>query len=117
MCGCDGVVYLGRSPGTAVTTDYNSDGVQALNAADGSTLWWQSSSIGNFATPTVANSVLYTAGCWDGNSVCALDASNGLLLWWDTPTSAGIGASPIVANGQLYVVDKGGTLYAYGKCC
>ncbi|MFZ0704331.1 MAG: PQQ-binding-like beta-propeller repeat protein [Candidatus Korobacteraceae bacterium] len=86
-----GVLYVGA--------DY----LYALNAANGTLLWKSDFILGNgtaVTSPVVANGVVYTEGNW--YDLVALDASTGALLWKYT-TSYGVGGTPTVANGILYV--------------
>lgn len=77
-------------------------GVPALNPQ------WQTSAGGS--SPLVANNVLYYAA---SNALRALDPTSGQVLW-STNTIGGVHwASPIVANGVLYMTDESGKLTAF----
>ena len=87
----NGVLYVGA--------DY----LYALNAADGTLVWKSAFMLGTGSadtSPVVANGVVYTGG--SGYDLVALDAGTGALLWKYT-TSYGVGGTPTVANGILYV--------------
>ncbi len=62
-----------------------------------------------FASPTVANGVVYTGS--DDQNVYALNASTGALLWRYT-TAGLVHSSPAVANGTVYVGSDDHKLYA-----
>ena len=66
-----------------------------------------------FATPAVANGVVYV-GSSDSN-LYALDAITGFKLWSSHLGFGGVTSSPVVANGFVYVVSNdpssGGDLY------
>jgi glucose dehydrogenase len=86
-----GILYVGA--------DY----LYALNASNGTLLWKSDFILGSGAaetSPVVANGVVYTGG--SGYDLVALDAGTGALLWKYT-TSYGVGGTPTVANGILYV--------------
>jgi hypothetical protein len=69
------------------------------------------------SSPFVANNVLFV----QGNGVLrAMAPTTGAVLWSSTQASAGgsIGAlhwqSPLIVNGNVYVVDNTGQMFAYG---
>jgi outer membrane protein assembly factor BamB len=86
----NGVVYVGMNNGT-------SENLYALNASTGA-LRWSDSDFGGFASPAVADGVVYFA---NGGGAEAVNASTGALLWSYTPGFQ-INASPAVANEVLY---------------
>jgi outer membrane protein assembly factor BamB len=102
-------VFVVDSFGTAgyqVQTD--SSGKTTLHQA------WLIDQGGN--SPVIANGVLYVP---DSGKILALNPQTGKTVWDSSSASAGgsIGdihwESPIVVNGQLYMTDESGNLYAY----
>jgi outer membrane protein assembly factor BamB len=83
----NGVVYVGSWD----------DSVYALNAKTGAKLW--SYPTGSFVeSPIVRDGVVYIGS----DKVYALNASTGALLW-SYDTGSGLGSSPAVANGMVYI--------------
>jgi outer membrane protein assembly factor BamB len=85
------------------------DTVYALNASTGAKLWSYTTGNSGFASPAVANGVVYI-GSGDGN-VYALNASTGAKLW-SYATGNQVYSSPAVANGVVYVGSDDGNFYA-----
>ena len=56
-----------------------------------------------FASPAVANGVVYIPGDRSDRHLYALNASTGALLWKYLDESGGVSTSPAVANGVVYV--------------
>ena len=69
---------------------------------------WQTSAGGS--SPLVANHVLYYAA---SNALRALDPTSGEVLWSTNKIGGVHWASPIVANGVLYMTDESGNLTAF----
>ena len=99
-----GKVYVGSD-------DYN---VYCLDASTGAYIWsyptgdrvWGSS-------PAVADGKVYVGSLYDG--IYCLDASTGSLIWSYAMTQMGY-SSPVVAEGNVYVVSGGDRkIYAFGQ--
>ena len=103
-----GCVYVG-------SMDFD---VFCLDTSTGDKIWNFSTSAGVHAPSAVAGGCVF-AGSYDGNVYC-LNASSGVEIWRAaagafSPVSAGGGAaSPVVADGVVYVVGKG-VLSAWGS--
>jgi outer membrane protein assembly factor BamB len=87
----DGVVYATNDSGQRLT---------ALEATTG-TLLWTINLAGRAATPAFAEGVLYVP---DEFRLNAVDASTGSILWRTRLIGGGTNATPVVANGVVYVV-------------
>lgn len=97
--------------GSAVYVAAQVGGISALNAKTGKTLWSYSPEyqnyLGTFSSPVVVNGMVYFGA---SRGVYALEADSGSLLWNNT-----IGyfvASPIVADGVIYIGSLGANFYA-----
>jgi outer membrane protein assembly factor BamB len=99
----------------------NGSGISGLTLGlNGSTpalaeVWTKTGGANRSSSPVVANGVLYHAGtCAAGTCVTARNPLTGDVLW----TSQAIGAlhwnSPIVVDGKIFLIDKDGTLWAFG---
>jgi len=107
------VAALGPNPSGSIAV--TNSRVYALDTAgviwnyDGNTGFptFAQGQIGQAASPTIANGVLY-AGSY--NSVNTYDVKSGALLW-SAPLAASAQTSPVVANGMVYIV--AGSLYAF----
>jgi outer membrane protein assembly factor BamB len=92
----DGIVYVSSE-----------DGLLALDAATGTTLW--KDDIGGIDSPTVVDGVVYVAS--GDNTVYAVNANTGSLLW-KFATGSFLNSSPAVANGVVYVGSADYNVYA-----
>lgn len=97
----DGAVAI--ADGTVYTTTV--DGVVALDAADGS-LVWENSTV-DASTPSVVGETVYLTG----DEVVALDRSDGSVRWTSDLDPEDSISDQTVAYGQVYVVVDG-ALYA-----
>jgi hypothetical protein len=90
----------------------NSDGrfVQALDAASGRVVWQFNTDINVFASPAVANGVVYT-GAWDGK-VYALDEASGRQLWSFATSGRRIFSSASVSGSRIFFGADDGGIYA-----
>lgn len=91
-------------------------GLTALDAQTGNMVWFRGPVQCNYASPTVANGVVYVA--WEsleaiGSHILAFDASTGAQLW-EQPIQSLIYGEPIVANGKLYITTYTGEVMAFG---
>jgi eukaryotic-like serine/threonine-protein kinase len=94
--------------------------IYCLNAFSGEKVWNFTAAWTIYSSPALDNSRVY-AGCWDGNVYC-LNAANGSKLWSCQTGGGPQIASPVIANGRIYVASLGfysfanetfgGTLYA-----
>lgn len=97
-----GTVYVATSAGD----------VYALDAANGHDLWSVAAGAGIASPMAVANGVVYIDTSGPDGAVDALSAATGQQLWTFT-TGDGSGlASPIVANGVVYVGSTDDNVYA-----
>ncbi|MCW4001371.1 MAG: PQQ-binding-like beta-propeller repeat protein [Candidatus Bathyarchaeota archaeon] len=101
-CVADGTVYIGSSNGT----------VYALNASGGAKIW--SHQIGSYpllyplsqsasvsTCPAVTGGIVYVSA--DDGYIYALNAFNGSEIWHFQTSGTGLDASPVIANGVVYV--------------
>jgi outer membrane protein assembly factor BamB len=76
---------------------------------DGTLLWSYPTLNGSYATPTVADGVVY-CGDYSG-TLYALNATSGALLWtYDTGTQ--IASAPAVVDGVVYIGSENHSVYA-----
>jgi outer membrane protein assembly factor BamB len=114
-----GLAVVERGLGTMAIIG-NGNGISALRISSDDrgtaihTVWSRG---GEATSPVEANGVLYVAG---SNVLRALDVRSGRVLWSSGGRAAGgsIGSihwqSPTVVNGQIFIPDSDGNLYAYG---
>jgi outer membrane protein assembly factor BamB len=108
------------SPAVANGVVYFSGGdvyVYALDAGHGSLIWrYDTGVFSTLSSPAVADGVVYFTS--NDGYAHALDASTGIDLWSyaiDPVFGPGLGASPAVANGVVYIgVNITNELYAFG---
>jgi outer membrane protein assembly factor BamB len=104
--------------GTAWLFVANRSGTSGLTLGlDGSTPAltpvWQNDRQGT--SPVVANGVLYNISyCSGGTCVVARDPATGDELWASEYIADAHWQSPIVVDGKVFVMDGGGTLWAFG---
>lgn len=81
------------------------------DVTDSHVAWSSSGPAADVPTPVAADGMIYT--CTDRGQVAAIDAASGdVKSTVDLPRSrAAISASPVLANGHLYVVNEEGTTY------
>jgi outer membrane protein assembly factor BamB len=104
--GCDGATLtIGR--GRIFETDYSV--LAAGSLQDGSVLWKIPFSPTPFASPALANHVLYAAS---GDHLDAFRASTGELLW-NVNLGSQVG-SPIVAERMVFISTADGVTHAFG---
>lgn len=89
-----------------------SDGLYALNAANGSVAWRFDTEMPLGHSPTVANNVVYVGG-YD-RKLHALDASSGTYLWSFDEALAGYDTNPLVVDGKVILGNQDGYMYAIG---
>ena len=100
-----GVVYFGS----------RNDNVYALDAANGTEIWHHNTGGAVFASPQVANSVVYvgvSGGGTDDNAIMALNAKDGSLRWRHAITNYA-GANIVVNNNVIYVGSSDSVVYAF----
>lgn len=99
-----GVIYFGS----------RNDNVYALNAGNGTEIWHHNTGGAVFASPQVADGVVY-AGMSDGgagnNSIMALNIKDGSMRWRHTITNYA-GANIVVNNNVIYVGSSDSVVYA-----
>jgi outer membrane protein assembly factor BamB len=94
----DGVVYL-----------WTADGVTAVDALTGESVWTQPAVAGTFPSwPTVVNDSVYLGV---GENVVALDAEDGSIEW-NRSLAGPMQNSPTVYDGTVYVNSPDGLVYA-----
>ncbi|MET0231477.1 MAG: PQQ-binding-like beta-propeller repeat protein [Rhodanobacteraceae bacterium] len=104
--------------GTAWLFVANRSGTSGLTLGlDGSTPAltpvWQNDRQGT--SPVVANGVLYNISyCSGGTCIVARDPATGDTLWTSDFIADAHWQSPIVVDGKVFVMDGGGTLWAFG---
>jgi outer membrane protein assembly factor BamB len=99
-----GVVYFGS----------RNDNVYALDAGNGTELWHHNTGGAVFASPQVANSVVYvgmSGGGADNNSIVALNSKDGSMLWRHAVTNYA-GANIVVNSNVIYVGSSDSVVYA-----
>jgi outer membrane protein assembly factor BamB len=92
--------------------------VHAINANTGAPVWKYYTGVSlEMSSPTVVNGVVYIGGWYDVSdftkkgSVYAINAATGTLVW-ESLAKTGIGSSPLVSNGMLYISADGGIFHA-----
>ena len=99
-----GVVYFGS----------RNNNVYALNAGNGTEIWHHNTGGAVFASPQIANSVVYvgmSGGGISNNSIMALNARDGSTRWQHTITNYA-GANIVVNNDVIYVGSSDSVVYA-----
>jgi len=96
----DGRVY--------VASDY--DKFAAIDIASKSVLWKHDEHIPGVSTPVVSHGLLFS-GLADGGIAC-WDAATGEEVWFQE-TDEGFYASPILANGRVYLMDRSGIMHIF----
>lgn len=104
----------GSSPALAYGSVFvgSDTALSAFSSATGG-LKWSTPGVGSsWASPAVANGVVYaaTSPAQDGGRLHAVDASSGQPLWSSDAIGHG-SSSPIVANGMAYVGASGNSYY------
>jgi outer membrane protein assembly factor BamB len=84
----------------AVKTDGQGD------VTDTAVLWRLKTHVGKYASPLLVNGLIYTAA--DESFVTCLEASTGQLVWTER-VGGKYAASPIFADGRIYLFDQEGT--------
>lgn len=115
-----GTDHTGVSPAVANGIVYvgSRNGYYALNATDGSQIWFFTSPYSRrqltgyqYSSPAISGSVVYFGSC-DGY-LFALDAYNGSIIW-SYQVGTYVFASPAIANGVVYIGSYDGNIYALG---
>jgi outer membrane protein assembly factor BamB len=99
-----GVVYSGS----------RNDNVYALNAGNGTEMWHHNTGGAVFASPQVANSMIYvgmSGGGAGNNSIMALNTRDGSMRWQHTITNY-VSANIVVNNNVIYVGSSDSVVYA-----
>ena len=106
----NGILYVASSD--SMVHAYKAAGCATPPCSD---IWHTTTTGMMYATPSVANGVVYAGGI-DGK-LYALKASNGAYLW-TAVTGGPIRSAAAVANGVVYVESEDGNLYAFnaGGC-
>jgi outer membrane protein assembly factor BamB len=90
------------SPATGVAQDFSKEVSYTVTAEDASTVVYKVKI--DIEIPDVLNDIVLTGS---NNKMLALDAETGLKKWeFISPTSYGIGASPVVINNIVYFGDN-----------
>jgi outer membrane protein assembly factor BamB len=89
------------------------NGLYALNAFNGETVWRFDTKMPLGNSPTVANGVVYVGG-YDRN-LYALRAADGALLWSFSGAGAGYSTNPLVVDGKVLLGNRDGYFYAIGE--
>lgn len=99
----------------------NGSGISGLQLGlDGSTpslsaIWTKSGSTNRSSSPVVANGVLFHAGtCGTSTCVNARNPATGDVLWSSETIGSLHWNSPIVVDGKIFLIDRDGTLWAFG---
>ena len=96
----NGLVFFGTDNGTLL----------ALNSTSGNVAWQLATKSQLLSPPAVAsNGILYQAT--SGGLLYALSAANGTGLWTYN-LGYGVSASPVIDNGEIFLVDSQGTIFA-----
>lgn len=88
------------------------NGLYALNAQTGATVWRFDTALPLGNSPTVANGIVYVGG-YD-HKLHALDAKTGAHLWAFSEANAGYDTNPLVVNGKVILGNRDGYMYAIG---
>src|SRR6266699_2083722 len=99
-----GVIYFGS----------RNDNVYALDAGNGTEMWHHNTGGAVFASPQVANSVVYvgmSGGGTGNNAIMALNIKDGSKRWQHTITNYA-GANIVVNNDVIYVGSSDSVVYA-----
>jgi hypothetical protein len=92
---------------SGLTLGLNGSNVPALTSV------WQKSN--GTTSPIVANGVLYSiSDCTGGSCIVGRDPATGNALWTSEHIAGPHWQSPIIVDGAIYVMDGGGTLWAFG---
>lgn len=103
------VIYVGSRDGYLYAIDALTGGLNWRYGTNGISLEQSSA--------TVANNIVYIGGWYDisnfnrRGSLYAVNATTGALLW-EALANTGIGSSPCVADGRLYITTDDSNLYA-----
>jgi outer membrane protein assembly factor BamB len=84
-------------------------GLYALNAENGSQLWFYPTDLPLGHSPTLSNGVLYVGG-FDG-LIHAIQASSGARMW-TFKAGAGFQTNPLVVEGKVFAGSRDGSFYA-----
>ena len=88
------------------------DEVVCLDTSDGGLVWmYETEASFQYSSPAVANGKVFVGA--DDKKVYCLDVSDGSLIW-TYETGGWADASPVVADGLLFVRDRSG-LYCFGS--
>lgn len=86
------------SPASGVAQDFSKEVSYTVTAEDASTVVYRVKTV--IEVPDVLNDILLTGS---KNKILALDAETGVKKWeFTSPTSYGIGASPVILNSVVY---------------
>jgi outer membrane protein assembly factor BamB len=85
-------------------------GLSAVNESSGTTHWSVVGSVDSQASVAVVNGKVF-ASAGRRRSVQVFDAKTGTWLW-SRPVIGDVIASPVVADGRLFIVARSGTLYS-----
>jgi outer membrane protein assembly factor BamB len=80
-----------------------------------SAIWTKTGGANRSSSPVVANGVLFHAGtCGSSTCVNARNVQTGDVLWSSETIGSLHWNSPIVVDGKIFVIDRDGTLWAFG---
>ena len=84
----------------------------SANVPQLSPVWQKTSST---TSPIVANGILYSiSDCSGGTCIVGRNPATGDVLWTSDHIAAPHWQSPIIVNGNVYVMDNAGKLWAFG---
>lgn len=89
--------------GTVYAAGNTNGDIVALDAATGQEQWTFPADAVITATPTVHDGRVYAGALNGGATLHALSADDGTEQWTFEPAAQGIGSSPAIANGVIYV--------------
>lgn len=90
--------------------------VFAVNATDGSILWWQGAAAAVWAAPAVSSNGEVCYGALDHTIYC-VNETDGKIVWSLNTGSSRVYSSPAISGGVLFVGNENGNMYAIGKGC
>ena len=87
------------SDGRVFINLHNGNGLYAVSAKTGKTLWMQTSDIGNAIS--VANGIVYTTD-GAGAAIVALNEPTGAIIWTSQAGNGESSATPVIINGTIF---------------
>ena len=96
----DGVIYTAAEAAS----------LSAIDAVSHQVMWTADDFVPTISTPLITDGLMFF-GLTDGGIVC-VDAKTGETLWHEK-TASGFYASPVLAGGNIYLVDKKGSVHVF----